>query len=65
MKQGPSKEMSYRKEEPKSHAMNVDTVGQMGTSVSFVKQPLHQGRGFSAPKDAAASTHKTGSQGRH
>ena len=65
MKQGPSKEMSYRKQEPKSHAVNVDTVSQMGQSVAFVKQPLHNGRGFSAPKDAVASTHKSGSQGRH
>jgi hypothetical protein len=37
------------KVEPKSRAANVATVGLLGSTVAFAKQPLERGKGYATP----------------
>lgn len=55
-----------RKREPISHAISPAAVSELGIhQVRTVPQPMHEGRGFTAPQPAGVSTHHCGSQGRH
>lgn len=49
-----------RKREPIVHAVDVDAVSDLGRETD----PLYKGRGYEAPK-ASATTHNSGSQGKH
>jgi len=67
MKQGMGKSsMSGGKVEPRSTAVNPEYAAEIGRQTVHVKPvPASLGRGFEAPKPVAATTHKSGSQGRH
>ncbi len=66
MKQGPSSSRrGDTKVEPKSHAVSVDAVADIGVHhIDTRPEPLFEGRGYKAP-GIASSTHPKGSQGRH
>lgn len=68
MKQGSGKSsMAGGKSEPRSHAVSVDKVANMGQQIIRTQPPtkeLHKGRGYEAPV-ASCSYHKSGSQGKH
>ena len=53
-----------QKVEPKSTAINTRAVGQIGVAQTNRPDPLHAGRGYSAPA-IRSTTSKSGSQGRH
>lgn len=66
MKQGRTPEVeSGHKREPIPHAIDPGAVSQMGNMVVQNPDPLHKGRGYSAPSPVAETTHHCGSQGRH
>ena len=77
MKQGSGRSTdSARKMEPVVHSINPKAVAQIGTALgnkatdvpSTLRggaEPMHQGRGFSAPHDAGRTIHHGGSQRRH
>ena len=51
--------------EPRSHAINIPAVAELGIDESRMKSmPLYEGRGLQAPM-TSESTHKTGSQGKY
>lgn len=57
-----------KKVEPKSHAVSVDKVANMGNQIvrtSPATKELYSGRGYSAPAPVAKTSHKSGSQGKH
>lgn len=66
MKQGHTPTtMAGGKVEPKSRAVSVDKVSNIGAQIVRTQPPtkeLHKGRGFEAPKPVACSVHKSGSQ---
>jgi hypothetical protein len=65
MKQGTGKSMvGSRKVEPRSKAVNVKKVADMGIHHIRTRPYTNMGEGFKAPM-AKGSTHKTGSQGKH
>lgn len=67
MKQGraSSSGMGSMKVEPKSKAVSPGAVAQIGVHEALiVPQPMHQGRGYSAPK-SGSQVHRSGSQGKH
>ena len=67
MKQGPLKTTYEPKTEPKSKAVDICSVAQLGNMVGTkraVSKELYSGRGYEAPKNSSQS-HKSGSQGRH
>jgi hypothetical protein len=65
MKQGTgNNSMGATKIEPKSTAINPGAVANIGIqNVRTIPQPMHAGRGFSAPS-ASSTSHHTGSQGK-
>ena len=77
MKQGSGRSTdSARKMEPVVHSINPKAVAQIGTALGNKAtdvpgtlrggaEPMHQGRGFSAPHDAGRTIHHGGSQRRH
>ena len=66
MKQGTGRSIDAgRKIEPKSRAVNLSHVAEMGNETVRVKSaPLYEGRGYEAPKMMKQS-HPRGSQGKH
>ena len=66
MKQGTGRSSdAARKVEPKSRAVNLSHVAEMGNETVRVKSaPLYEGRGYEAPKMMKQS-HPRGSQGKH
>lgn len=51
--------------EPRSHAVSVPAVAELGILESRTKKiPIYEGRGLEAPM-AGHTTHKCGSQGRY
>jgi hypothetical protein len=54
-----------RKREPISKAISEEAVGTIGASVSFVKDKLNEGRGYSAPQPQGRTVHPSGTQGKH
>ena len=66
MKQGTGhSSSSARKVEPKSKAVGLAHVAEMGNETVRVKSaPLYEGRGYEAPKMMKQS-HPRGSQGKH
>ncbi len=67
---------SGKKVEPVPHAISVKAVSQIGVALGNKAtdvpgtlrggaEPMHQGRGFSAPHDAGRTIHHGGSQRRH
>lgn len=57
-----------KKTEPKSRAVSVDKVANMGNQIVRTKpasKELFKGRGYSAPKATSTSHHRSGSQGKH
>ena len=76
MKQGHATRsgMASTKIEPRSHAVNVVAVSQLGAvqgnhvtdkgALPIKAEPLYKGRGIEAPMNHIA-THKGGSQGRY
>lgn len=67
MKQGTgNSRMGSQKVEPRSRAINPGAVSEMGTHQVHIraKPAMVEGRGYKAPM-AAASNHKSGSQGKH
>ena len=67
MKQGSAQRdgQAGQKREPISEKMSESAASQLGQSVQYVKAPLKEGRGFTAPKDDSRECHSSGSQGRH
>ena len=75
MKQGSGREGGYRKREPVVHSISPGGVGQLGNiqgnhvtnkgDSSYHGEPLHQGRGFMAPRNKSQSSTNRGSQGRY
>jgi len=66
MAQGPIKSsMSGGKVEPKSHAVSVSKVSEIGLQVIRTQPAPGAGRGFEAPKPVACVAHPSGSQGKH
>lgn len=67
MKQGPSKSsMAGGKTEPRSRAVSVDKVANIGNQIVRTHPPtkeLYKGKGFKAPM-ATSTNHKSGSQGK-
>ena len=54
-----------RKIEPKPMGVNPKAVADIGLQqVRTMPQPMHEGRGYSAPK-SGSQTHSRGSQGKH
>jgi hypothetical protein len=66
MKQGTgNSKPGSRKIEPRSMAINPAAVADIGLQqVRIVPQPMHEGRGYSAP-NAGSANHPRGSQGKH
>lgn len=66
MKQGQanSSKMASTKVEPKPHAVNPESVDQLGQALYYKKYPLYEGRGLKAPM-VGEETHHCGSQGKH
>jgi hypothetical protein len=68
MKQGPPMKSTYEpKTEPKSKAVDICSVSQLGEAVGnrmAVSKELYAGRGYEAPKNSSQSR-KSGSQGRY
>lgn len=52
------------KVEPRSHAVNVETVSEIGIHQVPSSKVLYEGRGLEAPM-AGTTTHEHGSQGKH
>ncbi len=53
------------KQEPKPRAVNPAAVSELGVHQVRTKQiSMYEGRGYKAPM-ASASTHRSGSQGKH
>ena len=60
--------MKSTKVEPKSRAVSVEAAANIGVRQVYTdnKDPvLVKGRGYEAPKPAACTSHKSGSQGKH
>ena len=70
MKQGRASHSSTgaTKQEPTSHAVNVEAVAEMGARETRIGRaqslPLYEGRGLQAPM-RGTTAHKSGSQGKH
>jgi hypothetical protein len=54
------------KVEPKSQAVSLAHVSNIGLKQAYVKtpEPMYKGRGYKAPM-VGETSHKSGSQGRH
>lgn len=64
----PGRTTSGGKVEPKSHAISVDKVSNIGLQQVRTEPPtkdLVKGRGYEAPAPVSTKSHKGGSQGRH
>lgn len=59
-----SSRMGATKTEPRSQAVNVKAVAEIGVHEVGVKENLYEGRGLKAPM-VGESTHKCGSQGKY
>lgn len=66
MKQGSGHtSVTAHKTEPKSHAISVPAVAEIGThTVRHTKVPIYEGRGLKAPM-VGQTNHHRGSQGKH
>ena len=65
MKQGTGKTVADYKTEPKSTAVNIKAVAELGIHESrSTSLPLYSGRGLEAPMQGTTS-HPTGSQGKY
>jgi len=65
MKQGTgNRTIGDRKVEPKPYAINTRAVGQIGVTQACHPDPMHVGRGYSAPAIRSTSS-KSGSQGKY
>lgn len=66
MKQGPSRSVSAgHKTEPVPNKIGEGAVSRIGGHyITTVDQPMHKGRGYSAP-GIGQSNHKSGSQNKH
>lgn len=75
MRQGSAKHVTSVKVEPTPSSINVRAVSQIGqalgnhatdsTTIHNPAEPMHLGRGFSAPHDSGKTVHHGGTNRRH